>query len=368
MKILFYIHGITDGGAERVLSTLANSFVEKGEEVSVATNTNILPAYSLNSRIRLLNLKAGANEGRHNIVSKLWNAFLLRKNIRCYAKKETPDIIIAMMSSLGCNVILFTIGLGIPVIVSEHTNVSRSLGILLSLKRKLLYPWANCITVLTKCDYNLWKNEYRNVVRMPNPIDIFPVSQQKIRNNVVLAAGRVSQWKLKGFDNLIKSWGIIWRYFPEWKLQIAGGYDDNSKMAISRLVKENECKNVELLGFRNDIKELMASSEVFCLSSRVEGLPMVLIEAMNMGCCCVSFDVQTGPNEIIENGKSGLLAKNQDVKDLADKLYKVMSDAFMRKHFSSNALTSIQKYATENVVQRWYILFDKILNKNHEIV
>ena len=362
MKILFYIHGLTGGGAERVLVTLADAITNNGDTVVIATNTNIPSAYPLNANISLRNIREGCKE-TGDLFHRLNNAIIMRMNIRRIAKSEKPDIIVALMSSIGCTVILFTLGLKIPIVVSEHTNVTRSFGLFFNVKRKILYPLASCITVLTKHDYKLWRNQFKNVVRMPNPIDLHPISIRGGREKVVLAAGRVNQWWIKGFDNLIQSWSLLCNDFPEWKLQIAGEADKTSKADIENFVKRFNCVNVEFLGFRRDLKSIMEKSEVFCLSSRIEGLPMVLIEAMNSGCCCVSFDVMTGPNEIITNGKSGLLAKNQDVMDLAHQLRRVMTNAVLRKTMQAKAPYDVQKYDTKKILLRWYILFDKIIKK-----
>lgn len=362
MKLLFYIHGITGGGGERVLATLANDFAKRGESVGIATNTHISFAYTIDARIVLRDLYEGTNDNSTHI-SKIYNSILIRRNIRRIAKQEKPDVIVAFMSALGCSVISSTLGLGIPVVVSEHTNVSRRLGILLDIKRRLFYPLANVITILTRYDKKLWKNKYDNVVYMPNPVSLKENRVFSNRDKTILAVGRVNQWEIKGFDNLLKCWAKLCHLHPDWNLKIAGEADKNALEFLNTLASELGCCNYEFLGFRKDVYELMQRSEIFCLSSRVEGLPMALIEAMNAGCCCVSFDVVTGPREIIHHGFSGLIAKNQDNEDLTEYLDRVMSDEVLRKRLATNAPQSVIKYSTDRIINRWYILFDKILNK-----
>lgn len=362
MKLLFYIHGITGGGGERVLATLANEFAKRGESVGIATDTDTPFAYKIDSRIILYDLYEGTNDNSTHI-SKNYNSILIRRNIRRIAKKEKPDVIVAFMSALGCSVIASTLGLGIPVVVSEHTNVSRKLGILLDIKRRLFYPLANAVTILTRYDKKLWKNKYENVVYMPNPVSLKGTNGSLNREKTILAVGRVNQWEIKGFDNLLRCWAKLCHLHPNWKLKIAGDADKNALEFLNNLANELGCCNYEFLGFRKDVYELMQRSEIFCLSSRVEGLPMALIEAMNAGCCCVSFDVVTGPREIIRHGFSGLIAKNQDNEDLTEYLDRVMRDDVLRKRLALNAPQSIMKYSTDRIINRWYILFDKILKK-----
>lgn len=362
MKILFYIHGITGGGGERVLTTLANEFVARGEYVSIATDIHTTFAYPISKQVMLYDLYKGTKVGKC-ICVKLYNSIILRKNVRYIAKTEKPDVIIAFMSALGCSVIASTLGLRIPVIVSEHTNVSRKLGRLLDIKRRIFYPLANAVTILTRYDKELWKHKYRNVVYMPNPVSIKERTNSVNKERTVLAVGRVNQWKIKGFDNLLRCWAKVCHSHSDWNLKIAGDADKSSLAFLNKLANDLGCCNYEFLGFRRNVYELMQHAEVFCLSSRVEGLPMALIEAMNAGCCCVSFDVVTGPREIIQHGKSGLIAKNQDIKDLTKCLEKVISNDVLRKRLAENAPQSVSRYATDRIVNRWYILFDKILKK-----
>lgn len=362
MKLLFYIHGITGGGGERVLTTLANEFAKRGESVGIATDTDTPFAYKIDSKIVLYDLYEGTNNNSTHI-SKIYNSILIRRNIRCIAKQEKPDVIVAFMSALGCTVVASTLGLGIPVVISEHTNVSRNLGILLDIKRRLFYPLANAVTILTRYDKKLWKNNYNNVVYMPNPVSFKKNNDTSNRKKTVLAVGRVNQWEIKGFDNLLRCWSKLCHLYPDWKLKIVGDADKNALDFLNSMANKLGCCNYEFLGFRKDVYELMQRSEIFCLSSRVEGLPMALIEAMNAGCCCVSFDVVTGPREIIHHGFSGLIAKNQDNEDLTEYLDRVMSDEVLRKRLATNAPQSVIKYSTDRIINRWYILFDKILNK-----
>ena len=360
MRLLFYIHGITGGGGERVLSRVVNQLVRDGNDVHLATRTEFPFAFDIDAEITLHNLYANYDSSRHRLLK----ALILRRNIRRIAKDVKPDVVVAFMAALGCSVIFSTIGLGIPVVVSEHTNINRNLGFTLTLRRRLLYPLASAITVLTRSDMKSWKNTYTNMVYMPNPIDLSLLCNENImRRKVILAVGRVSEWKVKGFDNLLRCWSRLCHRFPDWTLEIAGDYDDGSKSYLMGLAREYNCTNYKFLGFRKDIDSLMMSSEVFCLSSRVEGLPMALIEAMHYGCCCVSFDVTTGPREIIISNTSGLIAKDQDNDDLTAKLHLVLENECLRRSLAHNAPDSVKKFSLSNVVRRWMILFEEVSRK-----
>ena len=125
----------------------------------------------------------------------------------------------------------------------------------------------------------------------------------------------------------------------------------------------NSCINVEFLGFRKDIARILQESAIFALSSRFEGLPMALLEAMQAGCSCVSFDCETGPNEIIRNNEDGLLVPAQDVEKFSNALDKLIRDEKLRDSFSSKARNSVYiRYSEDYVMNRWKILFSELNN------
>ena len=364
-RILFFIATLAGGGAERVLATLANAFVRQGRQVFIATYSSIESAYDLSPDIqRFVVLDEKAPNTTRWFLSKIrWRWWKFRK-IRSITKSVSPDVVISFVTPTNNDVLFSLLGLRIPVVVCEHTNVLRSYSKKTTFYRKLMYPFASAITVLTRHDYNLWKNKYRSVVYMPNPIelahsDIVSCSERK---KTVLAVGTVSSWKIKGFDNLLRCWGKLCHSFPDWTLSIVGKGDDESIHYLETIISDCGCDNVAFLGFRKDVRDIMQSSAIFCLSSRFEGLPMVLIEAMEAGCCCVAFDCKTGPKEIIKKD-CGLLVVDQNIEDLANKLSLVMSDGSIRNRYSANAHKSIKEYSLDRIMRRWQILFFKLIKK-----
>ena len=362
MKILFYIHALSSGGAERVMATLANHFAERGDEVTISCDASIETKFPISERVRIYDHRQGCYGTKLRRKFAPFRMFHTFHNMRAIESEFKPDVAISFITTFNIYTILALLTRKVPVIVSEHTHVGVKLSLREWIGREVTYPFANAITVLTRRDYNLWKKRYPGVVRMPNPCESLSTT---IDNNVkkvkvVLAAGRVTSWHIKGFDNLIRSWCMICHNFPDWKLKIAGSVDNKSVDYLKRIIEENHGINVEFLGFRDDVYDLMAKSEVYVLSSRREGLPMTLIEAMSKGCCCVSFDVETGPSDIITNNKNGILVKNQDVKELSIALRNVMEDDDLRQRLGKAASQAVMRYDVWNIITRWDILFKKI--------
>lgn len=363
LKLLFYIQGLSGGGAERVLSILANKFVEQGHFVRIAYTTyaenNV---YTLDKRIEecwLFRRRKG------NTIIKIFNRIHYQiskfKLIRNQALSYQPDVVISFLTSTNNDVIMSLLGTKIPVVVCEHSKVSRWYGFKTNLLRLCLYRFATAVTVLTKSDYKKWEKKYNNLYYMPNPIvEATNISKEIERRNIVLAVGRITSWKIKGFDLLINCWEKIYKDFPDWKLMIAGSYSQSSLGSLKKAIPTGALEHVELLGFRNDVGEIMSRSKVFCLSSRVEGFPMVLGEAMKRGCCCVSFDIDAGPNEMIEDGYSGLLVKDQDIDDLECKLRKVLNDNVLQEKYAENAPSSVEKYSIKATTDRWELMLHNL--------
>ena len=358
MRLLFYIHAIAGGGAERVLITLVNEFLERGYEIAISCDTTRPMAYKLDDRVKLFNVRDKCRP--NNILSKFRTYRILRNlyNIRKAAKEYKPDIAISFMTGTNAIVIPMLFGLKIPVIVSEHTTLYRNLGGFFQFARKYLYRFADAVTVLTRDDYSQFKRS--NFVYMPNPISDMHIDKNISKQRNVLAVGRVTHWKIKGFDTLIKAWSLIYNDFPEWNLIIAGTTDDESLYYLQSLAEDSNCKNYKFVGFQSNISDWMKSSEIYVLSSRVEGMPMGLLEALACGCTCVAFDIKTGPKEILGDNYK-LLARNYNPSELAEKLKLSMASLKVREESTANRNIILKRYSTNRIVNRWEILFNKII-------
>lgn len=357
MKILFYISSMQGGGAQRVLWSLANYFTSHyGFQVSVATNLSATVAYDFNHNVRLIDLEKSA-KGEQGVR----HYFSILSSIRKVYKEVSPDIVIPFQRGMNGMVLLALLGLKAKIICSEHSFFLRKYGVIEDLLKKLLYWRADAITVLTRHDLKICKDrKMKNVVYMPNPLQNIELHSQE-RKKHILAVGVIDRWHTKGFDLLINAWGHICSDYPEWKLLIAGSGSEKSLTFLKELVSANNCTNVEFLGFRKDIAEIMQESAVFALSSRFEGLPMALLEAMQAGCCCVSFDCQTGPAEIIRDKENGLLIPPQNVSKLSEALNIVLANKNIREIFSGKASAYVKsKFSEDYVMNRWNILFSKL--------
>ncbi len=355
MKLLFYIHTMRGGGAERVMSTICNKLAERGYDVYLATDTSFPVVYPLDGSVRLCNISINGRQTHYacHIPARI-------KKIRRVAKEVKPDIVISFMIPMTVLVLFALIGLKIPIIASEHTNFQRTqMSKWKKVLRLFMLRFADRVAILTQSDFDYLGKKLPGKVVMPNPLS-YPIYEKDImpRKKNILATGTVSRWYIKGFDNLIRIWSDIAPLYLEWTLDIAGGGKEADFDYLKNIATTNGIEDrVNFMGFVDNIDDVMRQSSIFALSSRHEGFPMALIEAMSQGCACISYDCKTGPGEIIVNEKSGLLVADQNKEELKKALVRLIENEELREDISIEGRRKTKKFDPNVIVDKWEELF-----------
>ena len=359
MKIMILQARLCYGGAERVGVALANGFAKRGNSVTMVANLFEPQTYQLDENIVLKNLVAT----NKNKFKKWLSSFIF---VRKYIKEIRPDIIIGIMGTTALVARISSLGLGIPVIMTEHWAFEMPPEHPFSLKEYFFKFYANkiyrSVTVLTEADKKVIGKRLKNVVVMPNPLTLEPANDVPKKKKIILAAGRLAAWEVKGFDVLIKAWGTIAKKYPDWTLQIAGqGEKDDEQRLLDWAADCDAGKQFKLLGFCNNVKDLYSESEIFVLSSRYEGFGLVLIEAMSQGCACVACDYKGRQREIITDDREGLCVEPENMEVLAKGLEKMICDEEYRRITQWNAIKRSKYYSLESTIDRWESMLNKIL-------
>jgi glycosyltransferase involved in cell wall biosynthesis len=251
---------------------------------------------------------------------------------------------------------------GLVTIGEEHMHFSHHTPSRQAAIRRR-YEALDALVVLTEQD----AREYREIlgdatelIRMPNAVPALPGGRSTTEHPVVVAAGRLT--RQKGFDRLIPAFARVVEREPDWTLRICGAGPGLGR--LRRLVIAHDLANhVFLLGDVKRIEEQFEQASLFVLSSRYEGFPMVLIEAMSKGLPIVSFDCPTGPAEIIDDGVNGLLVPEGDEAALAEALLALIADPPRRRAFGAAAAEKAATFSLGAIGPRWDALLDRFVER-----
>ncbi|MDA3469575.1 glycosyltransferase family 4 protein [Acinetobacter baumannii] len=353
-NICFLIGNLNhSGGTERVTTLIANELVEKGYNIFILNLVSgTQPFFKLDNRIEVASLYPQAVSMKKHLIGTILK-------IRNYAKNNNIDTLIDVDSILSVFSVPALFGLKIKHICWEHFNFKVDLGSSFRrLGRRLAAHYCDYIVTLTERDKGFWQSAIKKrnaeIITIMNPSpykDI--VNIPKKENKIILAAGRLTYQK--GFDLLLKIWGNIYRDYPDWRLLIVGEGEDRAD--LENFIQDNEIKNVQLPGRTQDIDSYYRQASIFCLSSRFEGLGMVLLEAQAYGLPIVSFDCDVGPSEIISDSLNGFLVKNNDTKAFEVKLRKLIdlsNDDYIS--FIKNTKLNYEKFSQEHIVEQWLLI------------
>jgi glycosyltransferase involved in cell wall biosynthesis len=266
-------------------------------------------------------------------------------------RKRPPGILIGTRPSLDFLITDLALP-GFLKVGQEHVNYSVRRKPIKKAIRKY-FPLLDLLLVLTQADLDKYRELFGDSVRVeqvPNAVPPAAGAASSLSGTTVLAAGRLTPQK--GFDRLIPAFALVVERHPDWKLRICGGGPQQKRLQ-KMIDKRGLSGNIELAGQVDNMPEQMSEAAMFVLSSRFEGFPMVLLEAMGKGLPIVSFDCPTGPREVIEDHVNGLLLPPGDVGALAAAMNEMIEDEELRRRCGQGALATAERYSLEVIGARW---------------
>lgn len=201
--------------------------------------------------------------------------------------------------------------------------------------------------------------EESKCVVLQNPIELSTTAERTAqREKRVLYVGRLSYWD-KRIDRLLAVWERIYERFPEWRLEIVG--EGGERENLERIVREKRLQRVEFVGFVSSPEKLYSTSEILCLTSTIEGCPMVLLEAQLCGCATIAFDCSAGVRELLSpNWESGVYVPNGDIQAYAEALARLMTESNIRHNIQQNGVDNAKRFSPENSVTQYHALIEKL--------
>jgi glycosyltransferase involved in cell wall biosynthesis len=373
MRLLFFIHCLSGGGAERVTANLANHWATKGWEITIVTLTPLsLDFYELHPKVRRIALEL-AGESR-NVLVGLWKNMHRVRALRAVMRQVQPDVALGVMSTANVILALATRGLAnVCAIGSEHTHPPQSpLSAYWGSLRRSTYGQLAAVVALTQ-ETAEWLRAHTRAQRLPiiPNMALWPLAVQAPRlipetgrvadRHILLAVGRLE--KQKGLHWLVEAFTALAQKYYNWNLVILG--EGPERRALETQVQAAGLDGrVFLPGRAGNVGEWYERADLYVMSSRFEGFPNTLVEAMAHGLPAVSFDCDTGPRDIIRHDIDGLLVPPGDVASLHAALDRLMSDASLRAQFASRAVELRQRFSREKIAGMWEKLFAELLSNN----
>ncbi|MDA0149398.1 glycosyltransferase family 4 protein [Vibrio sp. LaRot3] len=358
-KIMIVVHSITSGGAERVSANLANYLDKLGVKVLIVNYLDDEDFYEVNESIVRIHM----HSRYHGIAgSNLRRVFAVRKII----KEQAPDVVLGMTTTSAVIVAMASLGLKVRAFGAERTFPPNSpVSLPWKMLRFISYRFLTGVIVQTKRGKEWLQSELglKNVKVVPNPLKmpldirspkLDPKDTLSENTKVVLGVGRLCNDK--GFDRLIAALYFLNELNDDWVLVLLGEGEDRE--LLTQLSKKLGIENrVLMLGKSGNISEWYYRSSIYVMSSRNEGFPNSLVEALGHGLPVISFDCQTGPKEIIEQHVNGILVPNGDIDLLSKSIFELINCKKRRKELSNQAIISSIKYSEDKVMQKWLDCF-----------
>jgi glycosyltransferase involved in cell wall biosynthesis len=269
-------------------------------------------------------------------------------------------VVLSFVDITNITVLLASVGLRLPVVIAERTYPpSHRIGLLWETMRRVTYPFCRRLVVQTSAVAD-WARSYlpaRRIATIPNAVPRFALGHAGAteRRRVILGVGRLVPEK--GFDLLIRAFSLSGLGPVGWRLVILG--EGPERGMLEKLCFELGVADwVELPGEVRDPVAQLLSSGIFALSSRYEGFPNVLLEAMACGAVPIAFDCLSGPRDVITDGINGTLVPEGDIPALAAALSCLAHDPARRSALAGNAVRVAIDYSPDVILDRWTELLE----------
>ena len=381
MNILYCVPALYNpGGMERILTEKVNYLANlEGYNLFVfTTDQDNRPLYfKLDDRVTVHHSNLNFNQYFScNILEKyLGTKKLLRlyeQQLQAYIKKNSIDLIV----SLGGKELEFLhrMKTNSAKICELHFSIDIRKQFILSRGNSPLYKlignyrrWQMIqqtkklaqLVVLTKADEDKLKHTHQNVTQIYNFSPLVPTKKVALSQKKIVAVGKLDPQK--GFDLLVEACSFI-KNWDGWVLEIYGQGPDEKKIKDQIAFHHLE-QHVMLKGITRNVGEVYSNASFYVLSSRYEGFPMVLLEAISFGLPLVSFNCVTGPNEVIVNDDCGILVDDGNTEKLGEAIQRLIENQKEREEKSEHAYQKSRIFSKDEIMKQWLELFKKHTQK-----
>lgn len=363
MKLVLVTPSLGCGGAERILTNMANYWAARGEDVTVLSlaEKSEQPFYELRRNVRRESL--GLAKASASLFAAFRNNVKIVAGLRGRIEGLRPDAVISFIERTNVRTLLAARGLKVPVVAAEMMDpTAYPLELVWRTLRALTYRTARRVVVQTPRAKDFFPPRlHSRIAVIPNPVPSCSMApSQFARKAQVVAVGRLEHQK--GFDLLLQAFARVCARHPQWRLVILG--EGSLRSELERLRDRLGLRDrVELPGRVKEPQEVLRRSSLFVLPSRYEGSPMALLEAMACGLAVIAADCRSGPREVIRDGVDGRLVPGEDVAALSAAMDELMGDEAARRQLAGRAVEVVERFGVEKVMGVWDALLLQIVKR-----
>ena len=352
MNIVFVLASLGSGGAERVVSLLANKMVERGNQVEIVCLKFNDVYYQTDSRVKV-------TLAMQQTQNRLTEVFWLRK----YLKQQKPEVVIPFTEGVYCFTILSLLGTGIPIIASERLDPA-AMSTTRKVLKRLLLPFADWLVVQTQSIKDYFpKSIQKKTSIIYNPVNdsVFnlPSLQGRAgeRLNRIISVGRLYPQKNQAM--MIRAFAKVADEFPDWQLVIFG--EGPLRESLELIVDSLELQDRVLLPGRTEhVIEELRKSKIFCMSSDYEGMSNAMIEAICVGLPIISTNV-SGTEELIRDGENGFIVEISDEERFTNCISQLISSPSLQDNMSVKNIQLAKIFNIDHIVGEWISLINTVV-------
>lgn len=362
-SIAFHLNCLCQGGAERVVSNLANQFAEEGYKVYIATEWVDEDEFAIDERITRVHVGLKPEDEKKNRIAKF---FLRIKYLKQFMKQYKPDVLVAFAQRANYRALMAEPGTGVPVVISIRTDpVGHYDALSDKIQIHMLFnKAAGCVFQTTgqKEFFKPYLQDNSEIILNPVNPKYFGASHPETPEKSVVHHARLVDFKDQPL--LCNAFLKVHEKHPNYVLKIYGPDSfDGTKEILDKIIKDNHAEDsILLMGGSDSLEKEIPKGEVYAFSSDWEGMPNSLLEAMAMGMPIVATDCPCGgPRTVMKDGVNGLLVPIKDADALADGLCRLIEDKELSKRLGKEA-ANIEKIANgEAVFIQWRDYLEKTI-------
>lgn len=353
-NIVFVIADLGMGGAQRVISLLANSLADNNAyhiDVVVMSSKDSGGFFSFPPQVSIH--YADAMEASRGMVSALATNINRIRAIRRLIKSLKTDLVITFQTETNCSVLLSTFGMGVPVIISERSDpYIHPESRIWRFVRHLVYPFASGAVFQTAYAAGFFGNTIRKRVVIFNPVSIDDDGEGPVIGGLyILGVGRLSAEK--GFDDLIRAHALARQNITGLKLVLVGSGPEIDKL-VSLTKDLGTQDDVIFTGAQSRLGGYYKNAVAFVLPSRFEGLPNALIEAMAYGCPVIVTPLYKAAPEIIDHGRNGLIAGSATPLEFSNQVIDLYNNLPKRQLLALQGQSDSERFREDKVAAAWH--------------